>query len=71
MQKVEFSVKGAKFYAEGVNFHEKAQITDALSDVNGSICDEKGNNHDQVEKGRLFVRMMGPLIDNEAAQQVD
>ena len=54
-----------------VNFHEKAQITDALSDVNGSICDEKGNNHDQVEQGRLFVRMMGLLIDNEAAQQVN
>ena len=27
-------------------FHEKVHVANSLSDVNGSICDAKRNNHD-------------------------
>ena len=47
------------------------QVADALRDIFDSICDEKGDNHDQVEQGLALVRMMSILINDEAAKQID
>ena len=46
-------------------------VSDALRGIFDSICDEKGDNHDQVEQGLTLVRMMGVLINDEAAKQID
>ena len=46
-------------------------VSDALRGIFDSICDEKSDNHYQVEQGLTLVRMMGVLINDEAAKQID